>query len=791
MPCGARPWVDAAGEGVGIEPTPPRVTRRRLPCAGFALTVVAAGLLTAPTGAGAPAVSAFHAPASSGVRPTIRSAEHQRAPTTRLSMRSHWWPDTVPRPHRPSNGRSPPPSWLAASCFPLLVLPAVAAALCHSALQWRGDRRRRLAPAMWAASGESSPAEIKTVTFNFAAQMERMMNTPTQPEEQPQLAPTGPFRQPTKFIVVVGGVCSSLGKGVTCSSLGAVLRANGYHVTAVKIDPYVNTDAGLMSPYEHGEVFVLDDGGEVDLDLGNYERTIGLHLTRLNNITTGKVYSTVIDNERKGKYLGKTVQMIPHVSGEIVDQLLRVAQISTDGTGERPQICLVELGGTVGDIESMLFLEALRTLKYTVGPENFCLMQCSLVPIMSGTQKTKPTQHTVRSLQALGLQPDVIVCRCEEPIQEATRQKISMQCGVTAQAVLSVHNVPNLYDVPALLADGGAMNLLTAVLRLDRLSRQDRRNGGAPTALTVTMEDWVSLARRKATATQVVTIAMVAKYTEKDTEGRAYTGDTYLSVLKALEHAAIAVNRKLAIVWVDSGEFEAPEGSKVYQEAIAKLKRADGVLIPGGFGDRGVQGKALAANWARRNRKPFLGICLGFQMAIVGFCRDALGIHNATSEEFDPEGQGEHVLKFMPDLSKEYMGATMVLGARTIKLTADSLTSRLYGGMIDIEERQRHRYEVSKQYIPHMEAAGLRFVGRDTSGLRMEVFELDPEVGHPFFVGLQCHPEFKSRPSMPSPPFLGFLHAAVGTLEEGLKSCASRGPLTHYRPGRKPSSSHM
>eukprot|EP00667_Euglena_gracilis_P003108 EG_transcript_3118 len=661
---------------------------------------------------------------------------------------------------------------------PLLLLAGLAVAARSIA----AAGSRRISP--WGmATYSGKPAAALS---GLQANLERLfsMSTP-EVEEELEIVPQHPFDPPTKFIIVVGGVCSSLGKGVTCSSVGAVLKAHGYRVTAIKIDPYINTDAGLMSPFEHGEVFVLDDGGEVDLDLGNYERTMGLHLTRQNNITTGKIYSTVIDNERKGKYLGKTVQMIPHVSGEILEQIIRVGQISTDGTHERPQICLVELGGTVGDIESMLFLEALRTLKNRVGSDNFCLMQCSLVPIMGGTQKTKPTQHTVKSLLSLGLQPDVIVCRCEEPIQEATRQKISMQCNVVAQAVLSVHNVPNLYSVPAMLEEGGVMNLLTAVMRLDKLERSPPKQ--LPASVVTTMQDWNSLSLKKAALAIPVRIAMVAKYTEKDTEGRAYTGDTYLSVLKALEHASIAVGRKLCVTWVDSAELEAPEDSVLFKEAVEKLNSVDGILVPGGFGDRGILGKAIAANWARKNKKPFLGICLGMQMAVVGFCRDVLGIATATSEEFDPDGQGEHVLRFMPELSKEYMGATMVLGARTVKLQRNSLCSKLYGGVTEVEERQRHRYEVNEKFIPQLEEAGLNFTGKDLTGKRMEVIELVPELEHPFFLGLQCHPEFKSRPGFPSPPFLGLLLAACGPaeLERGLKECVARGPTGHYRPSRR------
>lgn len=559
------------------------------------------------------------------------------------------------------------------------------------------------------------------------------------------------------------------------------MKTHGFRVSAIKIDPYVNVDAGLMSPFEHGEVFVLDDGGEVDLDLGNYERTMDLHLGRDNNITTGKIYATVIDKERRGEYLGKTVQMIPHVTDEIVGRIKRVAREPTDGSGLAPHVCLIELGGTVGDIESMLFLESLRMLRYDVGAENFCLVQCCLVPIMGGTQKTKPTQHTVKTLLSLGLQPDLIVCRCEEPIQDGTRAKISAQCGVPSQAVLSVHTVPNLYSIPGMLATGGVMNLLTAVLRLDRLDKSIR---GPSTAMTqqFTLKDWEDLAAQKSAELPQCKIAIVAKYTEKDVLGKAYTGDTYLSVIKALDHAALFAGRKLKVVWVDSSELERKEGDQIFEAALEKLRSCAGILVPGGFGDRGIEGKIVAANWARDNKKPYLGVCLGMQMAVVGFCRTVLGLEDCTSEEFDPEKKYTHVLRYMPEISKEYMGATMVLGARNIKLKEGSVASKLYGGLTEIVERQRHRYEVNEPYIQKMEDAGLMFVGRDLTGERMEVIELAPELNHPFYLGLQCHPEFKSRPGFPAPPFLGLLLAASGQLEQGLKDCVARGPINHYRP---------
>lgn len=583
-----------------------------------------------------------------------------------------------------------------------------------------------------------------------------------------------------KFIVVSGGVCSSLGKGVTASSIGAVLRAYGFRVTAIKVDPYINIDAGLMSPFEHGEVYVLDDGGEVDLDLGNYERNMDLHLGRDNNITTGKVYQQVIEKERKGIYLGKTVQMVPHVAEEITTWIERVAATPTDSSDIPPDVCIVELGGTVGDIESMIFLEALRMLRFKLRPEDFCLVHCSLVPIMSG-QKTKPTQHTVKSLLSLGLQPDLIVCRCEEEVLEGTKLKIAQQCGVPTQRIISVHTVPNLFQIPILLDKEGILGLLTASLRLDRIDKTRR-----PPIAALSMADWARLSEIKEKSTEEVRVAVVAKYTEKDVLGKAYTGDTYLSVIKALDHAALQVERKLRVVWVDSQELECAETSPEFVGAVEKLQTSHAILVPGGFGDRGIEGKVRAAKWARENKKPFLGVCLGMQMAVVDYGRSVLGIPNATSEEFDPNPESKafvHILKWMPEVTKDRMGANMVLGARKISLQEGSLASRLYGGLTAIMERQRHRYEVHPDYIARLEEEGLRFTGRDTSGQRMEMVELSAEQGHPFFLGTQCHPEFKSRPGSPAPPFLGLLMAARGEeyLRQGLAQCVKNGPIGRYR----------
>eukprot|EP01006_Ploeotia_vitrea_P007448 TRINITY_DN17085_c0_g1_i1.p1 TRINITY_DN17085_c0_g1~~TRINITY_DN17085_c0_g1_i1.p1 ORF type:complete len:638 (+),score=45.25 TRINITY_DN17085_c0_g1_i1:24-1916(+) len=585
--------------------------------------------------------------------------------------------------------------------------------------------------------------------------------------------------QSPKFIVVSGGVCSSLGKGVTCSSIGAVLKAHGYKVTAVKIDPYLNVDAGLMSPFEHGEVFVLDDGGEVDLDLGNYERNMDLHLSRINNITTGKIYQSVIDKERQGKYLGKTVQMVPHITDETISWLQRVANTCTDGTGEKPQICMIELGGTVGDIESMIFLEALRMLRFKVGAGNFCLIHCCLIPNMSG-QKTKPTQHTVRTLSGLGLQPDIIVCRCEERVVTSTKQKISKTCIVPTQSILSVHNVNNLYHVPGLLEDEGIIPLLTAILRLDQLPKGYSEDSKHLTKLR-TMADWRNLAKDKDEANEVVRIAVVGKYTDKNKQDM---GDTYMSVINALDHAAVYTKRKLQVVWVNSRDLELKGDDEVHKMAQKCVETAHGVLIPGGFGDRGIEGKIRAITYAREGQIPLLGICMGMQTAVMEFARNVCGVEGATSEEFwdkkHPPVQPPLVVEYMPEVSKIATGASMILGSKKVILDPDSTASKLYGGVKEITERHRHRYEVSLKYHDTLQQHGLKFVGKDTTGNRVEVIELDPaKHDHPYFLCTQYHPEYKSRPGCPSPPFLGLLLAAGDQLGDALGHCAS---MRHYSP---------
>ncbi len=547
-----------------------------------------------------------------------------------------------------------------------------------------------------------------------------------------------------KYVVVTGGVLSGLGKGVTASSIGVLLKSAGLSVTAIKIDPYVNSDAGTMSPFEHGEVFVLDDGGEADLDLGNYERFLDIALSKDNNITTGKVYSSVIERERRGDYLGKTVQVVPHITDEIQDWIERVSHLPSDNTDSIPDACVIELGGTVGDIESAPFIESLRQFQFRVGKENICFVHVSLVPVMGpvGEQKTKPTQHTVKELRGLGIIPDILVCRSEVPLVEDTREKLAAFCHVSPNAVVSAHDVSNIYQVPIMMEKQGVSEILSK--KLDFELPDDR-------SLLV---DWKIMADHVDSLEEEVHIAMVGKYTG--------LSDSYLSVIKALQHSSYSVGRKLIIDWIESVNLEdeiKKSDSKMYDHSWKLLKKANGILVPGGFGSRGIEGKILAAKYARENKVPYLGVCLGLQIATIEFCRNVLGMKNANSTEFVEDSENP-VIIFMPEISKTHMGGTMRLGTKpTPFLVEDCKIRRLYGNKPYVDERHRHRYEVNPKLIDRIESAGLIFVGKDETGQRCEIMELSD---HPYYIGTQYHPEFKSRPNRPSPPFLGLLKAACG-----------------------------
>ncbi|KAL1558323.1 CTP synthase (glutamine hydrolyzing) [Salvia divinorum] len=549
-----------------------------------------------------------------------------------------------------------------------------------------------------------------------------------------------------KYVLVTGGVVSGLGKGVTASSIGVVLKACGLRVTSIKIDPYLNTDAGTMSPFEHGEVFVLDDGGEVDLDLGNYERFLDVRLTKDNNITTGKIYQSVLEQERRGDYLGKTVQVVPHITEAIKNWIESVSHIPVDGKEGPADVCVIELGGTVGDIESMPFIEALRQLLFSVGQNNFCLIHVSLIPVLGvvGEQKTKPTQHSVRELRALGLTPHFLACRSAEPLLENTRQKLSQFCHVPVSNILNIHDVPNIWHIPLLLRSQNAHDAILTHLELQSVAN------------TPNLQEWTDRAETFDNLTNSVRIAMVGKYV-----GMA---DSYLSVVKALLHACIACSLKPAIDWIAASDLEddnALSTPEAQATAWRTLKNAACILVPGGFGDRGVKGMLLAAKYARENRVPYLGICLGMQISVIEFARNVLGMERANSSEFDKDTPNPVVI-FMPEGSKTHMGSTMRLGSRrTLFQTPDCLTAKLYRNSEHVDERHRHRYEVNPEMVNTLEKSGLKFVGKDETGKRMEILELKD---HPFYVGAQFHPEFKSRPGRPSPLFLGFILAAIGQL---------------------------
>lgn len=564
-----------------------------------------------------------------------------------------------------------------------------------------------------------------------------------------------------KYVVVSGGVISGIGKGVLASSTGLLFKTLGFRVSSIKIDPYMNIDAGTMSPLEHGECFVLNDGGEVDLDLGNYERYLNITLTRDHNITTGKIYSHVIERERQGDYLGKTVQVVPHITGAIQDWIERVSKIPVDESGLEPEICIIELGGTVGDIESAPFVEALRQFQFRVGVENFALIHVSLVPVIHGEQKTKPTQAAIKDLRSLGLTPDMIACRCQEELEVSTIEKIGMFCHVGPEQVIAVHDVNSTYHVPLLLKEQRMMKYLTRKLHLNDSDL-------SPDALTrgeKLLNKWEELTSRHDRSFQTVTIALVGKYTNLK--------DSYLSVIKALEHSSMRCNRKLKIEWVESTSLE--EGAKdheisEYHKAWHHVCQADGILVPGGFGNRGIEGMIAAAKYARENNVPYLGVCLGLQIAVIEFVRNVLGYENSTSMEFDANADEETAsVVYMPDVDQIKLGGTMRLGiheTRFVPGTESCNLRKLYGGSDHVLERHRHRYEVNPKLIDQIEKKGLKFVGKDETGSRMELLELE---GHKFFVGTQYHPEYLSKVLDPSRPFLGLVAASSGTLPEILQ----------------------
>ncbi|QSI48036.1 CTP synthase [Thermobispora bispora] len=534
----------------------------------------------------------------------------------------------------------------------------------------------------------------------------------------------------TKHVFVTGGVASSLGKGLTASSLGRLLKLRGLRVTMQKLDPYLNVDPGTMNPFQHGEVFVTDDGAETDLDIGHYERFLDTELHGSANVTTGQIYSNVIAKERRGEYLGDTVQVIPHITNEIKDRIRGMAGPDVD-------VVITEVGGTVGDIESLPFLEAVRQVRHEVGRDNVFFLHVSLLPYIgpSGELKTKPTQHSVAALRSIGIQPDAIVCRSDRPIPAALKRKISLMCDVDEEAVVSAVDAASIYDIPKVLHAEG---LDAYVVRRLGLPFRD-----------VDWTEWDRLLRRVHHPAKEVTIALVGKYIDLP--------DAYLSVTEALRAGGIANDTRVNIRWVRSDDCETPEG------AARELDGVDGVLVPGGFGVRGIEGKVGAIRHARENRIPLLGICLGMQCMVIEAARNLVGIADAGSTEFDPNTPNP-VITTMPDqedvvAGARDMGGTMRLGLYPAKLADGTLVRRLYG-KAKVEERHRHRYEVNNAYRERLEKVGLVFSGLSPDGRLVEFVELAADQ-HPFFVGTQAHPEFRSRPTRPHPLFKGLIEAAL------------------------------
>lgn len=529
----------------------------------------------------------------------------------------------------------------------------------------------------------------------------------------------------SKHIFVTGGVVSGLGKGITAASLGRLLKARGIHVAAQKLDPYINVDPGTISPYQHGEVYVTEDGAETDLDLGHYERFMDEDLNQFSNLTTGRVYTNVLNKERKGDYLGNTVQVIPHVTDEIKHYIYSVA----DKTNA--DVVITEIGGTTGDIESQPFLEAIRQVGREVGRENVLYIHVTLVPYLkaSGEHKSKPTQHSVKELQGLGISPDIIVLRSDEPIQdESIFRKIAGFCNVKSDCVIENQTLDTLYEAPLMLERQGLAKVVCRELRL--VDRQPD------------LQDWEQMVYAIHNPNHCVKIGLVGKYIQLH--------DAYLSVTEALNHAGYACHTKVEIQWIDS-ETLTQENS----EAI--LGQLDGILVPGGFGERGIEGMIEAARYAREHQVPYLGLCLGMQIAVIEFARHVVGWQDAHSGEFD--GKCAHkVIDFMPDQSEEVdKGGTLRLGSYPCMVKEHSLLSRLYGKK-EIWERHRHRYEVNNRYRSDLEQEGLILCGQSPDGRLVEAVELS---AHPFFVGVQYHPEFKSRPNRPHPLFLGLVKATV------------------------------
>ena len=544
----------------------------------------------------------------------------------------------------------------------------------------------------------------------------------------------------TKYIFVTGGVVSSIGKGITTASLGRLLRNRGFGVTMTKLDPYINVDAGTMNPYQHGEVFVTDDGAETDLDLGHYERFVDINLTRDSTVTTGGVYSTVIAKERRGDYLGGTVQMIPHITNEIKERVLGLAKKSG------ADVVIAEIGGTVGDIEGLPFLEAIRQFRKDVGHENVLYVHVTLIPYVGpwGEVKTKPTQHSVIKLREIGIQPDILICRTKLDLDDDMKEKISLFCDVDKEAVIEAKDSETIYEIPMVFEQEGLADLVVRRLGLP---------GG-----DANMTEWHDLVRRVKQPKHEVNIAIVGKYTQN--------GDAYISIAEALKHGGITCDSRVNIEWIESDSLEEPGTDMAHRFA-----NTHGLIVAPGFGERGVEGKIEAIRYARESGLPFFGICYGLQMAVIEFARHACGLAGANTEEVDPQTPYPvvHILPEQKDVTDK--GASMRLGAYPCRLSQHSLAARIYGDG-SISERHRHRYEVNNEYREQMTKAGMVFSGVSPDYRLVEIVEL-PETVHPYFIATQFHPEFKSRPNRAHPLFAGLVAAALARKAQSEKSKTS------------------
>ena len=530
-----------------------------------------------------------------------------------------------------------------------------------------------------------------------------------------------------KYIFVTGGVVSSLGKGLAAASIGCLLESRGLKVNLMKFDPYLNVDPGTMSPFQHGEVFVTDDGAETDLDLGHYERFTHAHLSRENNLTTGRIYEQIILKERRGDYLGKTVQVIPHVTNEIKNAMRKVASHGAD-------VNIIEIGGTVGDIESLPFLEAIRQMRQELGRENTCFVHVTLVPWIAAAQelKTKPTQHSVKELLSIGIQADILLCRTDRALPREMKAKIAAFCNVEERAVVTARDVNSIYECPLAFAEEGVDELALKYLHME--------------ASEPKLDAWREIVRRAYHPADVVSIAIVGKYVEYE--------DSYKSLKEALVHGALAHNLKLQVTWIEAEGLETgtPE-DRSYEEQLAGF---DGILVPGGFGKRGVEGMLNAIRYARENKVPYFGICLGMQTACIEFARNVCGLRQANSSEFDPAAEHRVIYKLRELLGVEEMGGTMRLGAWDCVLEPGSLAQKAYG-TTEISERHRHRYEFNREYEALLTGGGMRLTGTTPDATYVEIVEI-PD--HPFFLGCQFHPEFKSKPLEPHPLFRDFVAAS-------------------------------